>query len=232
MIRLTGGTKADTLHGGAGDDTIDVVNGAGNVVDGGAGNDEITLGEGIDNISGGAGNDTIAVDNDLKLDDTIDGGDGTDTLTINAAVSSATVFGGVSNIEVIKPLNAIDITANGDLGGATTFDLSSTGNNTLTLTAGKWSADTTVTFGKATEDGDNNVDDVINSANVTLTVNSRDDDIDAATTLTGGTGTDTLNLTATGDATGAVLAAVTNFEAINVVDAVTVAGTDIKITQT
>ena len=38
-----------------------------------------------------------------------------------------------------------------------------------------------------------------------------------------------LNLTATGDATGAVLTAVTGFEQINVVDAVT-AGTDIKIT--
>ena len=226
---LDGGTLADTISGGAGNDTIDAVDGSGNVIDGGAGNDSITAGEGIDNISGGAGNDVISVDNDLKLDDTIDGGDGVDVLTINTGVTSASVFGSVSNIEVISLLNAIDITANGDLGGAKSFNLSSEGNNTLTLSAGLWTGDTTVTLSKATEDSDNNVDDVINAANVTLTVNSRDDDVDSGTTLTGGTGTDTLNLTATGDATGAVLTAVTNFEKINVVDAVT-AGTDIKIT--
>ncbi len=226
---LTGGSAADTISGGAGNDTIDANTGSGNVIDGGAGNDTITTGEGIDNISGGAGNDTINAEDNLKLDDTIDGGDGTDTLTIDAAVSSSTVFGSVSNIEVIKPLNAIDITANGTLGGAQTFDLSSAGNNTLTLTAGKWTGDTTVNLSTTTEDGSGNSDDVINAANVALTVNSRDDDVDSTTTLTGGTGTDILNLTATGDATGSVLTAVTGFEQINVVDAVT-AGTSIKIT--
>jgi len=225
---LDGGTLADVISGGAGNDTIDVTGGNGNVVDGGAGNDILTSGGGIDNISGGAGNDTINMESNLKLDDTIDGGEGTDTLTTSGAITNASVFGGVSNIEKITALSAIDITANGDLGGAKTFDLSSEGDNTLTLSAGKWSGDTTVNLSKTTEDSNENADDVINSANVNLTVNSRDDDIDSGTTLTGGTGTDILNLTATGG-DAATLTAVTNFEQINVVDAVA-AGTDISIT--
>ena len=226
---FTGGNAADTISGGAGNDVIDANAGAGNVIDGGAGNDSITLGDGVDNISGGAGNDTITAEapgTQLKLNDTIDGGDGTDTLTITGGnITSATVFAGVSNIEKIKPTDGSDITASGSLGGATTFDLSANEKNELTLTAGKWSADTTVTFGSAADTG-NNDDVVTNSANVTLTVNSRDDDIESVTTLTGGTGTDTLNLTATGGT--ATLANVTNFEQVNVVDA-TVAGTDITI---
>ena len=226
---LTGGTLADTISGGAGNDTIDIVNGSGNVIDGGAGNDIITTGEGVDNISGGAGNDTIAAENNLKLDDTIDGGDGTDTLTIGANITSASIFGAVSNIEVIKPAAGEDITVTGALGGATTFDFSNAAKNELTISsAGTYTSDTTVTFGAAL-DGDGNDDKVVNSNNVTLTVNALDEDIDAGTTLTGGTGTDTLNITATGGGTGAVLTAVTNFEAINVVDAVT-AGTNVKIT--
>jgi len=226
---LTGGTLADTISGGAGNDTIDIVNGSGNVIDGGAGNDIITTGEGIDNISGGAGNDTIAAENNLKLDDTIDGGDGTDTLTIGADITSASIFGAVSNIEVIKPAAGEDITVTGALGGATTFDFSNAAKNELTISsAGTYTSDTTVTFGAAL-DANGNDDKVVNSNNVTLTVNALDEDIDAGTTLTGGTGTDTLNITATGGGTGAVLTAVTNFEAINVVDAVT-AGTNVKIT--
>jgi hypothetical protein len=226
---LTGGTLADTISGGAGNDTIDIVNGAGNLIDGGAGNDIITTGEGVDNISGGAGNDTIAAENNLQLTDTIDGGEGTDTLTIGANITSASVFGSVSNIEVITPAAAEDITVTGALGGATTFDFSNAGKNELTISStGTYTSDTTVTFGAAL-DANGNDDKVVNSNNVTLTVNALDEDIDAGTTLTGGTGTDTLNITATGGGTGAVLTAVTNFEAINVVDAVT-AGTNIKIT--
>ena len=227
---LTGGTLGDTLSGGAGNDTIIGTQGS-NVLEGGAGNDAITLGTGAENISGGAGNDTFTLGGNLQLTDTLDGGDGTDTL-VTGNITSHTIFGGVSNIEVIKVSgDGIDITAAADLGGATTFDLSGDGQNELTLTSTAttaWTADTTVTFG-ATEDSGGNDDKIVNSANVTLTVSGRDDDFDAATTITGGTGTDTLKITATGDLTGANLGAVTNVEKVDVVDAVT-AGTDIVIT--
>ena len=65
------------------------------------------------------------------------------TLTIGGDISSYTQFGGVSNIEVIAPAGAHDITANGALGDATTFSLANGGQNLLTLSAG-WTADTTV----------------------------------------------------------------------------------------
>ena len=55
--------------------------------------------------SGGAGNDTIVATSNLANTDTIDGGDGTDTLTITTVdITNPSVMGGVSNIEVIKPL--------------------------------------------------------------------------------------------------------------------------------
>jgi Ca2+-binding RTX toxin-like protein len=218
---LTGGTKADTLDGGAGDDTLAGTNGS-NVMSGGAGNDSITLGDGADNIDGGAGNDTIVAGANLLLTDTIDGGDGVDTMTIGANIASYTVMGGVSNIEVIAPAGGEDITAAGSLGGATTFSFANAGDNILTTSAG-WTADTTVII---TGDASSNADSVVNSANVTLTVKGNGADFDTGTTLTGGTGTDTLLITADGGT--ADLDAVTNFETYTVVDAVT-AGTDLTI---
>ena len=173
---LTGGTKSDTIDGGAGNDTLAGTNGN-NVLIGGSGNDSITIGDGADNVSGGAGNDTIVAGTDLKLTDTIDGGDGVDTLTIGGDISSYTQFGGVSNIEVIAPAGAHNITANGALGDATTFSLANGGQNLLTLSAG-WTADTTVLI---TGDATNN-DSIVNSANVNLTVKGNADDFDTNST--------------------------------------------------
>ena len=217
---LTGGTLSDTIDGGAGNDTLAGTNGN-NVLIGGDGNDSITIGDGADNVSGGAGNDTIVAGTDLKLTDTIDGGDGVDTLTIGGDISSYTQFGGVSNIEVIAPAGAHDITANGALGDATTFSLANGGQNLLTLSAG-WTADTTVLI---TGDATNN-DSITNSANVSLTVKGNADDFDTDTTITGGTGSDELLVTA--DAGTATLANVTNVEKVTIVDAVT-AGTGVTV---
>ena len=218
---LTGGTLSDTIDGGAGNATLAGTNGN-NVLIGGDGNDSITIGDGADNVSGGAGNDTIVAGTDLKLTDTIDGGDGVDTLTIGGDISSYTQFGGVSNIEVIAPAGAHDITANGALGDATTFSLANGGQNLLTLSAG-WTADTTVLI---TGDATNN-DSITNSANVSLTVKGNADDFDTDTTITGGTGSDELLVTADGTAT---LANVTNVEKVTIVDAVT-AGTGVTVVE-
>jgi len=205
------GTKADNLTAGAGNDIIAGTAGT-NVIDAGAGNDTITLGTGVENISGGAGNDIFVTAANIANTDTIDGGDGVDTLTTTTAISNPSVLSNVSNIEVISPIFAAGVgsslTADGAMGGATTFSLlDDTGEIALVLGGvGKtWTADTTVIFtGKNNGDGilgeDNGVadDSVTNSANVNLTVKGNADDFLAGLSIIGGTGTDTIELTANG----------------------------------
>ncbi len=226
---LIGGTKADTISGGAGNDTIDGTTGN-SVITGGDGADQITLTEtGAENIDGGAGNDTIVTSDDLDIDDTIDGGDGTDTLTtgVNITTGDSTIFANVSGIEVIKLDGDFDLTVTGAVGGATTFDLSNDAQNLLVLQSaangGTYTSDTIV---KLNTD-DVGTDSVTNSANVTLTVRANALDVDDGLTLTGGTGTDTLEITADGNT--AVLDDVTNFETITIKDSLT-AGTDAAVT--
>jgi Ca2+-binding RTX toxin-like protein len=142
-------------------------------------------------------------------------------LTLGGDVNSSTVFGGVSNIEVIAPAGAHDITADGPLGDATIFSLANAADNVLTLSAG-WTADTTVLI---TGD-DTNADQILNNANVNLTVKGNADDFDTNTIVTGGTGADELLVTADGGT--ATLAGVTNVEKVTIVDAVA-AGTDVTV---
>ena len=221
---LTGGNYADTIDGGAGNDAITGTAGS-SVITGGAGNDTITLGTGAEHIDAGAGNDTLVGGgaNNLKLTDTVDGGDGIDTLTIGANIGTlgSSIFGSVSNIEIIAPAGAQDITADGALGGAQIFNLANGGQNLLTLNPG-WTGDTTVLI---TTDATNN-DSITNNANVNLTVKGNANDFDAATVVVGGSGTDTLMITADGGS--AELDGVTKVENVTVVDAVT-AGTSLTI---
>jgi Ca2+-binding RTX toxin-like protein len=84
------------LNMGDGDDTV---NGSAQanpaialVIDGGAGNDNLTGSPGFDTINGGAGNDTIV---GLVNLDTIDGGDGDDTIT--GGPGNETQLGGAGN---------------------------------------------------------------------------------------------------------------------------------------
>ena len=74
---------------------------------------------------------------------------------------------------------------------------------------------------------DSNTDSITNSANVTLTVKGGELDFDDGTTITGGTGTDTLEITA--DAGDADLDDVTNVETVVIKDSTT-AGTDANVT--
>ena len=59
-------------------------------------------------------------------------------------------MGGVSNIEIINPIGAITLTADGAMGGATTFLINDANTQILTLggaaTGKTWTPDTTVTF--------------------------------------------------------------------------------------
>ena len=226
---LIGGTKGDTISGGAGNDTIDGTTGN-SVITGGDGNDQITLTEtGAEHIDGGAGNDTIITSNDLDIDDTIDGGAGTDTLTtgVNITTGDSTIFANVSNVEVIKLDGDFDLTVTAPIGGATTFDLTNDAQNLLVLQSaangGTYTSDTIVNIAG----DDSNTDSITNSANVTLTVKGGELDFDDGTTITGGTGTDTLEITA--DAGDADLDDVTNVETVVIKDSTT-AGTDANVT--
>ncbi|MFN0191483.1 MAG: beta strand repeat-containing protein [Aestuariivirga sp.] len=78
-IEVEGGSGADIIIGGAGDDKIDGQNGL-DTLNGGAGNDQITCGRG-DIVDGGAGDDLVEVSTQLGFDVTIDlsaGGGGVD----------------------------------------------------------------------------------------------------------------------------------------------------------
>jgi Ca2+-binding RTX toxin-like protein len=227
------GQSADIINTGAGNDTIHLTAGS-NTVDAGTGVDTIFMGSGTDNISAGAGNDTIAASAaDLLANDIIDGGDGVDTLTVEASsYADESVFGGVTNVEKIKPIgadsgtNAITLNSNIE---ATIFDLSDDSNATITLSAGYTNA-TTIDLGA---DVSSNTDSVINGgttgANIELTVNTLDADaIDSTTTITGGTGTDTINITNFASGGTSTLTNATFIDVINVIDYIN--GADVTLT--
>lgn len=192
VLNVTGGAGADTLIGGAGND----------ILSGGAGNDSIdgSVG-GNDNINGGAGDDTINMGSALTSADTIDGGEGNDTLIVTNLSSSA--LANVKNIETLAFNGSASLTSNLSF---STIDLTNgTSADTLAFATGYTTA-TTVRLDAG--------DTVSNAANIALTVEFNSDD---AVTVTGGTGTDTLNITAS-TSTVATSGKITGVEVINVVD--------------
>ena len=225
------GTLADTVSSGAGNDTITTL-GTSNTVDSGAGNDILNLGDAVDNITAGAGNDTIVATSNLANTDIIDAGAGTDTLTHTVDITNPSVMGGVSNIEVMNPLgNNVDITADGDMGGARTFLFTDTNTQSITLGgAGKtWTDATTVKFTAGTSSANKTV---TNSAGVDLTVQVVADDLDDGTNLVGSATSlnDTLEITASITNSGAAdLDDVDYFDTIVIKDSTT-AGADAALT--
>lgn len=180
-LNVTGGAGNDSIIGGSGADTIV----------GGSGNDTInaTAG-GNDSLAGGAGNDTFNLGSALTSGDTIDGGDGNDTLVLSSGTVTSAALANVTNVENL--VFSGDATLNSPI-QFTSFDLSlATGSGVLTLASGYTGA-TTVTLGSG--------DSVINTgANVALTVNVTSANLGTGTgQIQGGTGTDTLNLTASAD---------------------------------
>lgn len=221
VLTFAGAATAGTLSvtGGAGNDVIASGDKAATII-GGAGNDQITASDTAsinDNISGGDGNDTITFNSGagtLDFNDTVDGGAGTDTLVVGTPVSG--MLAKVTNVEVLQ------LGASGAFGseavGFNTFDLTTTGNQVLTLSAG-FTGDTTVKM--ATTGA---VDGVVNSANVALTMTGNGLAFHSAV-ITGGTGTDTIKLTADGGA-GGITVAGTSIDAITVLANTTTASTD------
>lgn len=195
---ITGGSGNDTLLGGDGNDTIDTGNGA-NKADGGAGADTITAGIGADSILGGEGNDRIVMAGNLTNSDTVDGGAGTDTLAISSS-PTATGFANVSNIEIIALTGTA--TLSNVISGITTFDLTDTGDQTLTLADGYTGAttvDITEMSGTAVATSSDTIDN--SGADVALTVTGKEGNFATTTVITGGSGIDTLQITASSDVT-------------------------------
>lgn len=184
---------------------------ANTTVVGGAAADSLTAGSGIDSINGGAGNDTINMGTAaLTFDDTINGGDGTDTLIWagTGTLGAAGEFAHVSNVEVLKLTGTNGTASVGSSTPAfTTFDLTTASAQTLTINPGFASAVAV----KITADGGAH-DVITNTASVALTVTGNVADFNS-TTITGGTGTDTLNATANNDVASIIA---TGIEQINI----------------
>jgi Ca2+-binding RTX toxin-like protein len=109
--------------------------------------------------------------------------------------------------------------------GLVIADLSSAGDDVVTFSSGYSGAATVRLTGDST-----NSDKVTNSANIALAVLGNASDLDAATTITGGTGTDTITLTADNDAIGATTTSITSVENITVAANATTPSNKIVIT--
>jgi len=179
-------------------------------------------------VTGGSGNDTINLGGTFTSADSIDGGAGNaDRLQISTAITTATALANVTNVEQLVVTGGAAIT----LAAAvvpTTFTVSDAVASVVTFNAGYTGAPT-VNMGVT--------DSVVNSANVatTLNVTTANAVSGAGITITGGTGVDTLNITAdaTGTGTAFTLGNVSALDRIVVVDGgdtAATAGSDIAIT--
>lgn len=147
-IVATDATKAVTYTGGTGVDNITINNAQANVINTGAGNDIIVVGNGANTISAGAGNDTITLGSGANSVNTGDGvntvvfsaamaglntitlGSGVDTLDFNAASTAAGYYPSVTGIAAGDKIDFAFFTIAGNettlgakitLGGAASF---------------------------------------------------------------------------------------------------------------
>ncbi len=185
-------------------------------VTGSSGADTLTAAPvGVTNLSLGAGNDTVDFDATLTAADVVDGGDGTDTVTISGGnLTAVSVLGGLSNVEVLKLDTAHTITLESNV-GPTTFDFTDATDQILNLNDGY----TNATSVKISGDG-TNADKIVNTAGVDLTVTGyvADFDGDTGTTITGGTGTDSLVMINAATGTASIAANITGVENITISD--------------
>ena len=188
------------------------------IITGGGGADSITGGTANDSINAGAGDDVVTMGTNLTTDDTLDGGAGNDTLAVSSL--AATSLTHVTNFETLALSGASAAATLASNLSFTTISMTVDTNvaQVLTLNTGYTNA-TTVSVDAG--------DKVVNSANVALTVDATAAGM-AGTTITGGTGTDTLNITAdNGTVTFASL--ITNVDTVNIVDGA-LPGKDLTLT--
>jgi len=116
-LQIAEDTVIENVIAGSGDDTV-TGNDENNIIEGGAG---------TDNLFGGLGDDIFVFDSDAQLDlDQIDGGAGSDTLQLDGTMSAINLVAiDASNIEIIESsaTNALDLTlTTNDLLSATDGD--------------------------------------------------------------------------------------------------------------
>jgi Ca2+-binding RTX toxin-like protein len=177
---------------------------------------DVTYNAAVDlTVTGGSGDDTITFGstNTMTKGDVIDGGAGTDILEIADDITAAVALSNVSNVETLMVTGDYDVTLAEDA-KVMSFDFTGTDQNILTLNTGVKAA-TSVTFGIT------GADKVTNSANVALTVKGGHDAIDTSTLITGGTGTDVIEITTVANGEGALDIAAGNItlvETIKIID--------------
>ncbi len=194
------------------------------IIKGGEGVNTITLSTSAnhgDTITAGGGNDTlVAAASNLTSTDSIDGGAGTDTLSFNAnATVIDTGFTGVSNVETLTSTADIEVTltlgALAAASGLSTINLAGTnGTDSVTIGAG---FDENLTIALDADATTNSIVATNYTKNLTVTAGGATVD-GIASTLTGGTGTDTLEITSDGNDDTLQLGSVTNFENITLKD--------------
>ena len=111
--RLGGNSGANSISGGAGDDTLTETNiDASNALFGGLGNDMLTSGVKADFLAGGAGNDTFTLGSgaDILAFNTGDGADTVNTVTGGSAVLS--LGGGIKLSELSLQKSGADLIVN------------------------------------------------------------------------------------------------------------------------
>jgi len=225
-------TGALVFSVGTGNKTITTGSGADNIT-GNTGNDNITSGDGADTISSSTGTDTINAGggNDrikfangaLTSVDVVDGGTGTNTIeftTDGTTVVDADLTG-VVNVQVLTTtadaqLTSLTLGALAAAAGVTTVNLrDTTAVDSVTVGAG-FTNNLTVDLDIDTDAANSVVATAYTGA---LTVTAADTDIDTrVVTITGGTGSDTLAITASGGTIEAAdLASVTKVETFQIV---------------
>jgi len=153
-LSVAGAAGADSLTGGAGNDTLTGNAGADTIV-GGGGDDSLTGGDGADTITAGTGDDTLSGGNGA---DTIIAGSGDDTITLTEDSQSnddvRITNGGSSD----KAIQATTSTSGDDTGADTiiAFDAGASADSIVLVTATgvtNFEHTTDVAFGAGTDSG-------------------------------------------------------------------------------
>ena len=155
-----------------------------------------------DSINTAAGDDTIIFGNtDLTADDTVVGGAGADTIKFNEGVTILdAAFANVSGVETITStaatvaLTSVTLGSNAAAAGVNAVTLIDTNNaESITLAAGM--GDVTITLDDDSANNTITASAYTGTLNITATNLTLDNGGSTAVTLTGGAGTENLNIT-------------------------------------